>query len=165
MRMLTIFENEHRVRTLYVDHYRIDVHESRDRSYKIRSDVLRDLDLDTATAWEILARVAPAIAVEEDKRDALDELARQAREGWTPAPDEIPHGVRQRTLRNSTLAVDAIAYPESNEWYSPATKLMGTEPNGDFRPSDTILWIAADRSWAICEDGFYWLPATEVTDG
>jgi hypothetical protein len=165
MGMLTILENEHRVRSLYVDRYRIDVHENRDRSYKIGTDVLRDLDLEKATAWEILARVSPAIAVEEDKRDALEELAQRAREGWTPTPGKVVLGVRQRTLRNSTFAVDAIAYPESSEWYSPATKLMGTDTDGNFKPSDTILWIAADRSWAICEDGLYWLPAPEATDG
>jgi hypothetical protein len=156
MRVITILENEYRMRTIHVDRYRIDVFDSKDRKYMIRSD-LRDLDVDTATAWEILARITPAIAAEEDKRDALDALADRCRSGWTPTPGEIPGGMPQTTLTHWTMAVDGIAFPESDEWYSPATKLMGRDADGRGHATGTILWIAADRSFAVCDDGVWWM--------
>ena len=156
MRIITILENENRMRTIYVDRHHIDVFDSKDRIYKIRSD-LRDLDLETATTWEILARVTPAIAVEEDKRDAIEAVAQRCREGWMPTPGEIPPGIRQTTLTHSTMAVDGIAYPESDEFYSPATKIMGRDADGRGHATGTILWIAPDRSFAVCDDGVWWM--------
>jgi hypothetical protein len=154
MRVITILEDGSRVRTIYVDSHRVDVFDSKDRFYRIRSD-LRDLE--TATTWEILAHVTPAIAVEEDKRDALDALAERCRDGWIPTPGEIPRGIRQVTLTHSSMAIDGIAFPESDDFYSPATKLMGRDADGRGHASGTILWIAPDRSFAVCDDGFWWM--------
>jgi hypothetical protein len=159
MRTLVISEH-HRgvraIRTLHVEHHRLIVFDREDRTFRLDFD-LDDLEIEKASAWELLARVAPAIAVEEDRRDALDALAERCRTGWVPTPINRMF-VRQRTLTDSHLAINAIAYPDDEEFYSPATKLLGRDAEGHVQVTGEILWIAADRSYAICDDGLWWLP-------
>ncbi|MHC2462427.1 hypothetical protein [Bradyrhizobium embrapense] len=139
-----------------------------ERKYKLKVDIGG-----AETTWQILARVAPAIAHAADVRSKIDDLADRCRTGWRPAyPEEIDPDVPQRTLWRSRFGIDLIRYPDE-EFYSPATILMGIasgagpstslvgKTDGAVGVTGDILWIDAAREWAVCEDAFWWTPREE----
>ena len=162
MRTFVIAEigGNHRTRTLQYDGIRLIIGDA-GNDYALHHSQPR-LDVETATPWEILSLVTPVIAMEVNRRIALDELAQRCRKGWKATPGEIPSKVHQRTLSNAKLAVDGLAYPDDMDglYYLPATRIMGIATDGGRGWTGEILWIAADQSYAVCDNGFYWLPST-----
>lgn len=157
-----LLQDGDRKHVLHYDGHRAIVYDHNGRSYNFPREA-SDLDVAKASAWEILARISRAIAVAEDKRDALEALAQRCREGWVPTPAEIPTGIKKRTMHHTNMAVDALAYPDDldGQFNQPATRIMGTPTDGSLRGSGEILWLAPDRSYAVCDDTFYWLPPSE----
>lgn len=125
-----------------------------DRKFRFRTDVAG-----AETTWQILARVVPAIVHAETVRLTIEALADRCRTGWrTGYPDEIDPDIPQRTLRRARFGVDLLRYPDDDEFYSPATILMGVGENRQVQATSEIMWIDARREWAVCEDTFWWTP-------
>lgn len=128
----------------------------RDRESPIRFRIPMDVDGDTT--WRLLSRVIDGIVRAEYRLIKIDRLVERVRTGWRPTTGEIDPEIPQRVLRRAHLAVDAIAYPDDPDFYSPATKLLGIDESGHVEPTGEILWIDAHRDWAVCDDGFWWTP-------
>lgn len=151
-RSLTIIEDGHRARSLYVNSGRVEVFD-KDRNFRFHSD-LSGID----TTWQLLSRIAPEIVALEAKALKLEALAGRCRTGWTPVAVEIDRDIRQRSLTVWNMAIDGLRYPDDlGIFYLPATKILGRDPEGRGRGTGEILWIAADLTYAVCDDGLYWL--------
>jgi hypothetical protein len=152
-RSLTVIEDgESRARSLYVFGNRVIITD-RDRRIEFR---VREL-IDDDPVWLMLSKLAPHIMAASDRAEAIERLADRCRTGWIPVAGEIDPLVPQRTMLRCTFAVDAMRYPDFEDFYSPATKLLGRDDAGFGMTSGEILWIAADLSFAICDDGMWWL--------
>ncbi|WP_141937284.1 hypothetical protein [Bradyrhizobium sp. UNPA324] len=169
MKVITIVEDGERARSVYVSADGDLTVFDRDRKFRFRTDVAG-----AETTWQILERVVPAIIHAETASLKIEALADRCRTGWRPGyPDEIDRDISQRTLRRAGFGIDLIRYPDDEEFYSPATILMGIETgtgpstslvgksHGTVCVTGEILWIDAAREWAVCEDGFWWTPAEE----
>ncbi|MBN9007152.1 MAG: hypothetical protein J0H40_17275 [Rhizobiales bacterium] len=157
MRAFTLLEGETSARMIRVrGNGTIIVHEGGRRRLHAR---VTDLDRNAST-WALLARVVPAIAHAESVRSKIDRLVERAMTGWTPASDEIDADIPQRTLKEAVFATDLLAFPDDPDLmhYSRAYRLLGRDESGFGASVGEILWIAANREWAICDDGFWWLP-------
>ena len=116
------------------------------------------VELDGAESkWRLLWKVMTAVAHADHVMGRIEIVADRCRTGWRPTPDEIDPEVPQWRLIEWGWAVDALAYPETEGFYSPATRLMGRQENGGLNASGEILWIDAEQSFAVCDDGFWWL--------
>ncbi|MGY3618446.1 hypothetical protein [Bradyrhizobium sp. USDA 10063] len=154
MKTITIIEDDERARSIYVRPDGDVTVFDRDRKFRFKIDIAA-----AKTTWQILARVAPLIANAESVRVKIDDLADRCRTGWRPGyPDEIDPDIPQRTLRRARFGIDLIRYPDYDDFYSPATILMGDDENGQFQVTTEILWIDAGCEWAVCEDCFWWTP-------
>lgn len=102
---------------------------------------------------ERLLAAAPRI------EDYVVRLLERLQTGWQPCNDEIDMRIRQRRLTDWRFAVDLLAYPDDAEvsGWARAEKLIGYGDDGRMMWTGEILWIAADQSWALCEDNFWWL--------
>ncbi|MBR0728604.1 hypothetical protein JQ582_04760 [Bradyrhizobium japonicum] len=169
MKTITIIEDGDRARLIYVRTDGDVTVFDRDRKFRFRTDISG-----AETTCQILERVVPAIVQAETARLKIEALADRCRTGWCPGyPDEIDPYIPQRTLRRARFGIDLIRYPEDDEFYSPATILMGIEmgtgpstslvgkSDGTECVTGEILWIDAAREWAVCEDAFWWTPAEE----
>lgn len=115
------------------------------------------------TTRQIMARITPHVVAAEARAIEIEMLADRCRTGWIPVSEEIAADVRQRTIRGATFGVDLLRYPDDPDLaqYSRATLLMGRDETGrTLVMTGEILWIDADRSYAVCEDGFWWLSAS-----
>ncbi len=128
----------------------------RDRESPIKFRIPMDVESDTT--WRMLSRVMTGIVRAEERLIKIDRLVERLKTGWRPVVAEIDPDIPQRTLTRSHLAIDAIAYPDDDEFYSPPTKLLGLDEYGRVQPTSTIIWIDAHREWAVCDDGFWWTP-------
>ncbi|WGS20186.1 MULTISPECIES: hypothetical protein [unclassified Bradyrhizobium] len=169
MKVITIMEEGERARSVYVRTDGDVTVFDRHRKFRFRTDISG-----AETTWQILERVVPAIVHAETARLKIEALADRCRTGWRPGyPDEIDPDIPQRALRRAQFGIDLIRYPDHDEFYSPATILMGIEmgtgpstslvgkSDGTVCVTGEILWIDAAREWAICEDGFWWTPAED----
>lgn len=155
MRSFTLIEGE-RVTTLHVRHDGDVTVFDRDRERAMRFRVPMDIAGDTT--WQLLSRVMDGIVRVEHRLMMIDRLVERLKTGWRPLAGEIDPEIPQRVLRRAHLAVDAIAYPDDPDFYSPPTKLLGIDESGQVEPTGEILWIDAHREWAVCDDGFWWTP-------
>jgi hypothetical protein len=157
MKAITLIEDgADRVRSLYVnDRGDVTVFD-RDRKFRFFCDIAG-----AVTTWKLMARITPYVVASETRAIVIEMLADRCRTGWIPVPEEIAADVRQRKIRGATFAVDLLRYPDDPDLaqYSRATLLMGRDESGRALGTGEILWIAADRSYAVCEDGFWWSPA------
>jgi hypothetical protein len=156
MKAITIIEDGERARSVYVrDDGDVTVFD-RDRKFRFRSDIAG-----AETTWQIMARVTPHVVAAEARAIAIETLADRCRTGWIPVAGEIDVDVPQRTIRGVTFGVDLLRYPDDPDLaqYSRATLLMGRDEAGRTLVTGEILWIAADQSYAVCEDGLWWTPA------
>ena len=113
------------------------------------------------TTWRLLSRVMNALVRAEDRLMRIDRLVERLHTGWRPVAGEIDQEIPQRMLRRAHFAVDAIAFPEDPDdpdFYAPPTKLLGIGEGGHVEPTGNILWIDAHLEWAVCDDGFWWMP-------
>jgi hypothetical protein len=170
MRVITIIDDEKRARSIYVRRDGDVTVFDRDRKFRFQTEAAG-----AATTWQLLERMIPAIIRAEAIGLKIEAVADRCRTGWRPAvPDEIDADIPQRMLWRAHFGVDLLRYPEDDEFYSPATILMGIEidagrstsfvGNGTVGATGEILWIDAARAWAVCEDGFWWTPG-EDDDG
>jgi formate-dependent phosphoribosylglycinamide formyltransferase (GAR transformylase) len=83
------------------------------------------------TTWQIMTRITPHVVAAEARAIEIEALADRCSDD-----------------------------PEVME-YSRATLLMGRDEAGSALVTGEILWIAADRSYAVCEDGFWWTAEVE----
>lgn len=86
--------------------------------------------------------------------DATARLLERLQTGWRPVADEIDRDVPQRTL----ALWDFVPGRRTN----PTMKLWGWFVDEPARPdcnwmTDTVIWIDAGLTWALCEDLFIWL--------
>jgi hypothetical protein len=131
----------------------------RDRESAIRFRIAMHADRDTT--WRMLSRVMDGLVRAEDRLIRIERLVARVKAGWRPVPGEIDPEIPQRTLRQAHFAVDAIAFPDDPDdpdFYAPPTKLLGIGESGYVEPTGHILWIDAYREWAVCDDGFWWMP-------
>jgi hypothetical protein len=130
----------------------------RDRESAIRIRISMHADGDTT--WRMLSRVMDGLVRAEDRLIRIERLVERVKTGWRPIPGEIDPEIPQRTLRRAHFAVDAIAFPDDGDpdFYAPPTKLLGIGESGYVEPTGHILWIDAYREWAVCDDGFWWMP-------
>ncbi|MET3298991.1 hypothetical protein [Bradyrhizobium diazoefficiens] len=157
MKTITIIEDGDRARLVYVRNDGDVTVFDRDQKFRFRTDIAG-----AETTWQILERVVPAIAHAETARLKIEALVARCRTGWRPGyPDEIDPDIPQRTLRRARFGIDLLRYPDDDEFYSPATILMGVDENGQVQGTGEIFWIDAGREWVICEDYFWWTPAEE----
>jgi hypothetical protein len=99
----------------------------------------------------------------------FDATANSGSRSTSPAPkgraDPRARGASHRAcrvrLRRARFGVDVLRYSEDEEFYSPATILMGIDKNGQVHATTEILWIDAAREWVVREDGFWWTPEEE----
>jgi hypothetical protein len=131
----------------------------RDRESAIRFRVPMDVEGDTT--WRLLHRVLTGLVQAEARLIRIDRLVERVTTGWRPAPKEIDPEIPQRTLHRAHFAIDAMRYPEDEDFYSPPTVLLGIGEHGHVEPTGQILWIDALREWAVCDDGFWWTPSEE----
>jgi hypothetical protein len=156
MKIIAISEDGERARSIYVradgDVTVFDL----DRKFRFRCDIAG-----AETTWQIMARVTPHVVAAEALAIEIEALADRCRTGWLPVAEEIDADVPQRTIRSATFGVDLLRYPDDPEVmeYSRATLLMGRDQAGHAVATGDILWIAADGSYAVCEDGFWWMAA------
>jgi hypothetical protein len=131
----------------------------RDRESAIRFRVPMDVEDDTT--WRLLSRVMKGLIHAEDRLIRIDRLVKRLKTGWKPVASEIDPEIPQRVLRRAHFAIDLIAYPDDPDFYSPPTLLLGIGESGHVEPTGQILWIDAEREWAVCDNGFWWTPMEE----
>jgi hypothetical protein len=158
MRAITIIEDGERARSVYVRADGDVTVFDRDRKFRFRCDIAG-----AETTWQIMARVTPHVVAAEARAIKIEALADRCRTGWLPVAEKIDADVPQRTMLHSGFGVDLMRYPDDPEVmeYSRATLLMGRDEAGSALVTGEILWIAADRSYAVCEDGFWWTAEVE----
>lgn len=157
MRSFALIEGD-RATMLHVRHDGDVTVFDRDRESAIRFRVPMDVEDDTT--WRLPHRVLIALVQAEARLIRIDRLVERVRTGWRPTPGEIDPEIPQRTLRRAHFAIDAIRYPEDEDFYSPPTVLLGIGEHGHADPTGQILWTDAHREWAVC-DGFWWTPQEE----
>lgn len=113
------------------------------------------------TTWRLLHRVLTGPVQAEARLIRIDRLVERVKTGWRPAPDESDPEIPQHTLRRARFAIDAIRYPDDENFYSPPTVLLGIGEHGLVEPTGQILWIDAHRQWAVCNDGLWWTPSEQ----
>ncbi|MBB4377328.1 hypothetical protein [Bradyrhizobium sp. SBR1B] len=79
----------------------------------------------------------------------MERLLERLQTGWRPLPDEIDMRVRQHRIFDWSFA-PSFSLPEAVIVGRPESR------QGVIR-TDVILWVDSDLSWALCEDGFWWL--------
>jgi hypothetical protein len=154
---ITIIEDgADRVRSIYIEPNGSVRVFDKDRKFRFGADLTG-----AETTWQILARISSAIVAAEARAIKIEALADRCRTGLLPVAGEIDPVVPQRTLVNARFALDLLRYPDDPDLaqYSRATLLMGRDEAGRTLVTGEILWIAADRSYAVCEDGLWWTPA------
>jgi hypothetical protein len=155
MAAITIIEDGERARSVYVRDGDVTVFD-RDRKFRFRCDTAG-----AETTWQILARITPGIVAAEARAIKIEALADRCRSGWRPVAGEIDPDVAQHTLLSARFGVDLLRYPDEPDFmeFGRATSLVGRDEAGRTLVSGEILWIEAGREWAVCEDGFWWMPA------
>jgi hypothetical protein len=154
---ITIIEDgADRVRSIYVEPNGSVRVFDKDHKFRFGADISG-----IETTWEILARITPGIVAAEARAIKIEALADRCRTGWLPVAGEIDPDVPQRTLLNARFGVDLLRYPDDPVFweFGRATSLVGRDEAGRTLVSGEILWIEAGREWAVCEDGFWWMPA------
>lgn len=160
MKSLTIIEDgEERARSIYIRADGDVTVFDKDRKFRFRCDLAG-----AESTWQILARVTPHIVAAEAVAGKIELLADRCRTGWIPVAEEIDRDVPQRTMLRATLAVDLMRYPDDPDLmqYSRADVLLGRDDAGFGIGSGEILWIDADRAWAVCDDAFWWLKSGDA---
>lgn len=79
----------------------------------------------------------------------MERLLERLQTGWRPKGDEIDMRVRQHRIFDWSFA-PSFSRPEAVIVGRPESR------KGVIR-TDVILWVDSDLSWALCEDGFWWL--------
>ena len=103
----------------------------------------------------LLHRALAGIVRAEDRLLRIDRLVERVRTGWRPVADEIDPEIQQRTLHRAHFAIDAMRYPDDEDFYSPRTGLLGIgdhgrEPTGQIMCGSTLIgrgWSATTDSW------------------
>jgi hypothetical protein len=83
---------------------------------------------------------------------AIERLLERLQTGWAPKTDEIDRDVPQR---------DLIKWEFAPSFSRPTTVVIGFTIDRAVIRSDEILWIDEYLTWALCEDGFWWLYTAE----
>jgi hypothetical protein len=86
--------------------------------------------------------------------EAMERLLERLQTGWAPRADEIDPSIQQQDLIDWRFVVASL---------SGRLMLFGTVDQSDGWRDLTyeVLWIDEHLTWALCEDGFWWLYTAE----